>query len=333
MPVAGQRQGDPRIARHRRDGADGAVHRHVRGVSGARPAVCGGEGRAARAPRRRASCSPAASPIRLPARKRRRRLPAPTASSSPASSQSDAIPSVSRRGRCAGVAAQLRHEHAAEDLSVSPFGPRHRRHAAADAHAGALGRGRDPHRADAGEFRARHPAGDQRSGGGRDESATPQSGSPTRATPTRPTCSARAKPAPRWSREMGSDPLFTKSENHYSYSAYADPAMAASFDAKRFGGPIGQILLADQERVLAEFLGDVSGRRILDMATGTGRAALALARRGAHGHRRRCLARDAERRAHAGGRRGARRSSSPKAMRTRWPFPIARSMPSCACGC
>lgn len=80
---------------------------------------------------------------------------------------------------------------------------------------------------------------------------------------------------------MGSDPLFTKSENHYSYSAYADPAMAASFDARRFGGPIGQILLADQERVLAQFLGDVSNRRILDMATGTGRAALALAHRGA----------------------------------------------------
>jgi SAM-dependent methyltransferase len=69
--------------------------------------------------------------------------------------------------------------------------------------------------------------------------------------------------------------------HHYSYSAYADPAMASSFDAKRFGGPIGKILLDDQERVLAEFLGDVSGRRVLDMATGTGRAALALAKRGA----------------------------------------------------
>jgi ubiquinone/menaquinone biosynthesis C-methylase UbiE len=82
---------------------------------------------------------------------------------------------------------------------------------------------------------------------------------------------------------MGSDPIFTKSENseHYSYAAYADSAMAESFDAKRFGGPIGQILLDDQERVLAEFLGDVSGRRILDLGTGTGRAAIALAKRGA----------------------------------------------------
>jgi 2-polyprenyl-3-methyl-5-hydroxy-6-metoxy-1,4-benzoquinol methylase len=71
------------------------------------------------------------------------------------------------------------------------------------------------------------------------------------------------------------------SEKHYSYAAYADAAMASSFDAKRFGGPIGNILLQDQERVLAEFLGDVAGRRVLDMATGTGRAALALAKRGA----------------------------------------------------
>lgn len=80
---------------------------------------------------------------------------------------------------------------------------------------------------------------------------------------------------------MGSDPLFTKNENHYSYSAYADPVMASGFDAKRFGGPIGQMLLEDQERVLADFLGDVSNCRVLDMATGTGRAALALAKRGA----------------------------------------------------
>jgi ubiquinone/menaquinone biosynthesis C-methylase UbiE len=69
--------------------------------------------------------------------------------------------------------------------------------------------------------------------------------------------------------------------SHYSYAAYADPAMAASFDNARFGGPIGRILLEDQERVLIAFLGDVAGRRILDVGTGTGRAAIALAKRGA----------------------------------------------------
>ncbi len=75
------------------------------------------------------------------------------------------------------------------------------------------------------------------------------------------------------------DPCFDSS--HYSYAAYADPDMAATFDARRFGGPIGQLLLEDQQRVLDEFLGNVAGLRILDMATGTGRAALGLARRGA----------------------------------------------------
>jgi ubiquinone/menaquinone biosynthesis C-methylase UbiE len=80
---------------------------------------------------------------------------------------------------------------------------------------------------------------------------------------------------------MGSDPLFTKSENHYSYTAYADPAMAATFDARRFGGPIGQMLVDDQERVVLGFLGNVSGRDVLDAGTGTGRAAVALASRGA----------------------------------------------------
>lgn len=84
---------------------------------------------------------------------------------------------------------------------------------------------------------------------------------------------------PKGTPKTPPDPPFAA--DHYSYSAYADPAMAASFDAKRFGGPIGQILLEDQESVLADFLGDVSGRRILDLGTGTGRAAIALARRGA----------------------------------------------------
>ena len=73
-----------------------------------------------------------------------------------------------------------------------------------------------------------------------------------------------------------------RASDHYSYAAYADPAMAAGFDAARFGGPIGQLLLEDQERVLLRFLGPIADRRILDVGTGTGRAAIALARRGAH---------------------------------------------------
>ncbi|HEY7448678.1 MAG TPA: class I SAM-dependent methyltransferase [Vicinamibacterales bacterium] len=69
--------------------------------------------------------------------------------------------------------------------------------------------------------------------------------------------------------------------SHYSYAVYADPAMAERFDRVRFGGPIGSLLLEEQERVLRDAFGDVSGRPVIDVGTGTGRAALALARWGA----------------------------------------------------
>jgi ubiquinone/menaquinone biosynthesis C-methylase UbiE len=68
--------------------------------------------------------------------------------------------------------------------------------------------------------------------------------------------------------------------DHYSYSVYADPAMAEAFDGLRFSGPIGRLIAENQERVVASFLAPVSGRTILDVGTGTGRAALALAVRG-----------------------------------------------------
>ena len=228
---------------------------------------------------------------------------------------------LSRRRRRARLAAQHRHEHAAEDLSVSALGPRHRRHAAADAHAGAVRRGGDSDRADARRLCARHPASHQRPGGGRTNRVdAAKQLADTRYTyeaylqRTREACAALV-------RVNGVRPCFLrKAENHYSYAAYADPAMAASFDAKRFGGPIGQILLAGSgTRARRQFLGDVSGRRMLDMATGTGRAALALAQTRRPGHRRRCLERDAERRAARAPPTRGSPSSSRKATRTRWP--------------
>ena len=69
--------------------------------------------------------------------------------------------------------------------------------------------------------------------------------------------------------------------DHYSYAVYADPAMAASFEGRRFSGPIGKLIADAQEAVIARFLAPIPGRTILDVGTGTGRAAIALARRGA----------------------------------------------------
>jgi ubiquinone/menaquinone biosynthesis C-methylase UbiE len=68
---------------------------------------------------------------------------------------------------------------------------------------------------------------------------------------------------------------------HYSYTTYADAETARTFDARRFGGPIGDLVASTQARVLADFIGPLQGRTILDVGTGTGRAALLLARGGA----------------------------------------------------
>jgi 2-polyprenyl-3-methyl-5-hydroxy-6-metoxy-1,4-benzoquinol methylase len=68
-----------------------------------------------------------------------------------------------------------------------------------------------------------------------------------------------------------------RSNAHYSYSAYADPDMARTFDERRFGGPIGDLIARAQARVLANMVGRIQDRRILDVGTGTGRVALLLA--------------------------------------------------------
>ena len=71
------------------------------------------------------------------------------------------------------------------------------------------------------------------------------------------------------------------SQDHYSYAAYADPAMARTFDSRRFSGPIGELIARSQARVLANMVGRITDREMLDVGTGTGRAAFILALGGA----------------------------------------------------
>jgi len=68
---------------------------------------------------------------------------------------------------------------------------------------------------------------------------------------------------------------------HYSYTHYADRGVAERFDALRFSGPVGKHLLASQAELLLQALAPVEGRSILDVGTGTGRAAITLSRAGA----------------------------------------------------
>jgi SAM-dependent methyltransferase len=69
--------------------------------------------------------------------------------------------------------------------------------------------------------------------------------------------------------------------DHYSYTLYANAETAQSFDDRRFGGPIGELVASRQAAVLARFAGNLHGRTVLDVGTGTGRAALLLSGQGA----------------------------------------------------
>ncbi len=76
---------------------------------------------------------------------------------------------------------------------------------------------------------------------------------------------------------MSRDPA--SSSDHYSYTQYADPAMAERFDHMRFSGPIGELLARTQAALLTAYAGP--GGDVIDVGTGTGRAALVLAGAGA----------------------------------------------------
>jgi 2-polyprenyl-3-methyl-5-hydroxy-6-metoxy-1,4-benzoquinol methylase len=72
-----------------------------------------------------------------------------------------------------------------------------------------------------------------------------------------------------------------RDSHHYSYSHYAKSSTARTFDDRRFGGPIGSLIASSQAKTLSDFVGRIQHRRILDVGTGTGRAALLFARGGA----------------------------------------------------
>jgi ubiquinone/menaquinone biosynthesis C-methylase UbiE len=78
-----------------------------------------------------------------------------------------------------------------------------------------------------------------------------------------------------------SEPQTDAPRNHYSYSHYASRDVAEGFDALRFGGPIGGYLLASQQALLLDALAPTRGRTVIDVGTGTGRAAIGLAQAGA----------------------------------------------------
>ncbi len=73
----------------------------------------------------------------------------------------------------------------------------------------------------------------------------------------------------------------SRDRTHYSYAHYADAGVAAGFDALRFGGPIGGYLLRTQAAIVSDALAPIAGRHVLDVGTGTGRAAIGLAVDGA----------------------------------------------------
>ena len=70
--------------------------------------------------------------------------------------------------------------------------------------------------------------------------------------------------------------------NHYSYRIYADPDVARSFDAERFGGTIGEFIKWNQEEVVFRELPSVEGWKIADVGAGTGRLTIPLIEKGAH---------------------------------------------------
>ena len=70
-------------------------------------------------------------------------------------------------------------------------------------------------------------------------------------------------------------------KDHYSYRIYADPEVAKTFDAERFGGKIGELIRETQEKAVFTTLPSVKGWKVIDVGAGTGRFAIPFLEAGA----------------------------------------------------
>ena len=308
-----------------------ALHRDVRGLPGARSAVRGAPRVVRRDAARRAVRARRRTPDQVDAaRAQAARARASTTSSIFAGQRpAEEIPQFLD---AADVLVSPRSRGTNTPLKIYQYlrvGPADRRDAAADAHAGARRRGRDPDRGDAGGVRRRHPAAPStirrerrrdrraRAAAGRDEVQL-------RGLPRR----GRARPAPS---SVGSGAAAGRAEA----SRDSRPSHERSLQLRRLrrsgdGRGVRRAAVRRADRRADRRDAGARARRVprrrspaarmLDVGTGTGRAAIALAAARRARHRRRRVGGDAARRpARARERRGGRRRFA-RAMRTRLPF-------------
>ena len=176
--------------------------------------------------------------------------------------------------------------------------------------------------------------------GGGDRTARARSW-PRRSTATRPISSGRARPARRCVRRAAGRRgqgrrVSERGRDHYSYTVYADPETARTFDDRRFGGPIGELVADDAGAACwPDFVGTHPGpARSSTSAPAPAARRCCWPRGGAKVTGVDASERDAGGRARSGrARRGARRSRSARRRPRARVSAIARSTSRSACAC
>ena len=200
------------------------------------------------------------------------------------------IPAYLLASRPARVAAIARHQHAAQDVPVPAIGQADRRDATADAHPGAERRHRDSHRRDAAGIRAKGllAAPDRHRRAPPDWAVRLATLAETKYSyeayleqdppGLRGAVAGAARGRGGQGRRVSREP----SPDHYSYAAYADPAMAATLrqpPVRRADRRAGRHVAGARAR--EHGWAASTAARCSTSGTGTGRAALLLARGGA----------------------------------------------------